>query len=188
MWLLDFLKYTHIITLEKSNNLEGALLVSITSIYITIRWHKSDLWSITIGIMRDWYYIVLAQPFVDIRKLFGAFIEKTCLLYTICVYITYLHSDVVLKKKNHSIWTVFTWFTWLKCVRPRRSHKIKWGLWAAFLVGLDSFWLQVKHQFLISHSPLRSGVIMSNFVWLSSTIMDSTHSLWSLLFSSFGYV
>ena len=33
--------------------------------------------------------IVLTQPFENIRKIFGAFIEKAYFLFIICAYMTY---------------------------------------------------------------------------------------------------
>ena len=39
--------------------------------------------------------IVLTQSLGDIKKRFGAFIEKACLLHIICAYITYFHFDIV---------------------------------------------------------------------------------------------
>ena len=99
MWLLDLLDYMHVITHEiGSTNLGGALLIGITLIDTTIWWHKCGLWLVTIDIMNDWYRNVLTQPLVVIRNIFGAFIEKACLLYIICAYMTYFH--VILGGEN----------------------------------------------------------------------------------------
>ena len=86
-----------------STNLGGAQLIGITLISTTIRQHKCDLLLVTIGIRNDWFHIVLTQPLGDIRKVFGAFIEKNCVLHIICAYIIYLHFDVVLWRE---IWNL----------------------------------------------------------------------------------
>ena len=101
MWLFDLLDYMHVITHEiGSTNLGEALLNSFTLLGTTIWWHKHGLWLVTIGIMNDWYHIVLTQPLGVIRNIFGAFIEKVCLVYIICAYMTYLQFDVVLGREN----------------------------------------------------------------------------------------
>ena len=54
----------------------------------------------SIGIMNDWYHIVLIQPLGDIKNIFGAFLKITCLLNITCAYMTYWQFDVVLGEEK----------------------------------------------------------------------------------------